>query len=89
MSHPNLLRALQQLENGDRESAHAIAQDDASMLGSWLHGIVHLHEGDLGNARYWYARAHRRFPQNPSWHTEVVAIRKAIAAETDDDCDDE
>ena len=45
---------------GDWEKAHAIVQNDDSELGCWAHGIVHLLEGDLGNARYWYrARASR------------------------------
>ena len=28
---------------------------------AWLHGIVHVLEGDLDNARYWYKRAKRTF----------------------------
>ena len=47
---------------GDWQKAHAIVQNDASSLGCWAHGIVHMLEGDLGNARYWYRRAHRAFP---------------------------
>ncbi len=46
--------AVRYLKKGDWQKAHAIVQEDASPLGCWAHGIVHLLEGDLGNARYWY-----------------------------------
>ena len=44
---------------GDWEKAHDVAQavDDAS--GSWVHAYLHRKEGDLGNASYWYRRAHQ------------------------------
>lgn len=58
----DLDRALRHLEQGDWQAAHAIAQEHASPLGSWAHGVVHLMEGDLGNARYWYRRADRNVP---------------------------
>ena len=51
-------------KKGDWQKAHAIVQNDESQLGCWAHGIVHMLEGDLGNARYWYRRARpRRFPR--------------------------
>ena len=44
---------------GDWERAHrcAQAQDDAE--GAAVHAYLHRVEGDLANARYWYARAGR------------------------------
>ncbi len=41
------------------EEAHNIAQDIPSRTGSWLHALLHLIEGDSGNAGYWFARAGR------------------------------
>lgn len=41
------------------EEAHNIAQEIHSATGSWLHALLHLIEGDLGNAGYWFARAGR------------------------------
>lgn len=41
------------------EEAHQIAQDIPSRTGSWLHALLHLIEGDEGNAGYWFARANR------------------------------
>ena len=55
--------AIRYLKKGDWDKAHGIVQQDESMLGCWAHGIVHLVEGDLGNARYWYRRASRPFPK--------------------------
>ena len=39
-----------------------VAQADATRLGSWLHGIVHMAEPAEGNARHWYRAAGRPFP---------------------------
>lgn len=52
-------RALWFTRRGDWEAAHAIAQDLETPLGSWIHALLHLIEGDLGNARYWFAQAGR------------------------------
>lgn len=41
------------------DEAHGIAQDIHTPDGSWLHALLHLIEGDIGNAGYWYARAGR------------------------------
>jgi len=48
---------------GDCEGAHAIVQDDPSPLAAWMHGVAHLLEGDVSNARYWYGCAGRAFPR--------------------------
>lgn len=71
--------ALRHLRKGDWQKAHPIVQDDDSELGCWAHGIVHLLEGDLGNARYWFRRAHRTFPDAPDAATEVAALAAALA----------
>lgn len=39
------------------EEAHHLAQDISTRTGSWLHALLHLIEGDTGNAAYWFARA--------------------------------
>jgi len=51
--------ALWYLKKGDWEKSHAIAQDLHDAHGSWIHALLHLVEGDLGNARYWFAEAGR------------------------------
>jgi hypothetical protein len=47
------------VKKGEWDAAHAIAQDLHTPTGSWLHALLHLIEGDLGNARYWFAEAGR------------------------------
>jgi len=49
--------ALWQAKKGDWDEAHAIAQDIETPMGSWIHALLHLIEGDLGNAGYWFHRA--------------------------------
>lgn len=51
-----LVRAAIWLKHGFLDAAHRIMQKVATPEGSWWHGIMHRHEGDLGNSRYWYDR---------------------------------
>ena len=53
------LRALWFAKTGRWDEAHGIAQDIETPDGSWIHALLHLIEGDTGNAGYWYARAGR------------------------------
>jgi hypothetical protein len=79
-SEPELLRALSFLEKGDWQAAHGIVQqDEESPLACWAHGIVHLMEGDLANARYWYREAGRDFPAAPSVEGEIRAFKKGLS----------
>ncbi|GIK85088.1 MAG: hypothetical protein KJ018_07800 [Burkholderiales bacterium] len=66
--------ALRYLKQGDWQRAHAIVQADESPHGCWAHGIVHLMEGDLGNARYWYRRAHRAWPADVDAAAELATL---------------
>jgi len=66
------------MESGDWNGAHEIVQrDEASPLACWAHGIVHLMEGDVPNARYWYREAKRAFPAKPSIPREIAALKSA------------
>ena len=51
------VQALWHTRKGNWDTAHQICQDIDSPLGSWIHAHLHVIEGDLGNAGYWYARA--------------------------------
>lgn len=69
------------LARGDWRAAHEIVQANESLPhAAWAHGIVHILEGDLDNARYWYGRAGRRFPSPPSAEDELHALRAALDA---------
>jgi hypothetical protein len=59
------------------DAAHNIAQDIHTPMGSWLHALLHLIEGDLGNAGYWFRKAGR---PSRSVH-EIDALWKEIAEE--------
>ena len=78
-SSGSLRRAAERLAAGDWEAAHVIVQDDPSPLAAWMHGIVHLVEGDVSNARYWYRCARRAFPDEGAVQDEIEAVRAAVA----------
>ena len=80
MGAPGILRsAVAQLEKGNWQAAHEIVQkDEDSPLYCWAHGIVHVMEGDLPNARYWYGEAKRPFPNEYSVPEEIAAFKAAL-----------
>jgi hypothetical protein len=47
---------------GDWERAHAAVMDESGKDCAWVHAYLHRVEGDLGNARYWYAKAGKAAP---------------------------
>ena len=67
------------LENGDWEAAHKIVQTDDSATGAWAHGIVHILEGDLKNAGYWYGRAGRELVVDVQIVDEIAALKASVA----------
>ena len=67
--------AVRLLQDGDWRAAHEIVQEDEeSPLSCWAHGIVHLMEGDVPNARYWYRLAGRVLRQDFSVEEEIGAL---------------
>jgi hypothetical protein len=79
VSPEQLREAVAHLERGDWQSAHEIVQaDEDSALACWAHGIVHIMEGDLANARYWYARAKRSLPQRPDPARETQLLKQKL-----------
>jgi Tfp pilus assembly protein PilF len=77
-----MAKALAHLEAGDWQAAHEIVQtDEESALACWAHAIVHLMEGDVPNARYWYREAKRQFPSEPSAAAEISALKAQITGE--------
>jgi hypothetical protein len=76
-----LAKAVRHLEAGEWKAAHAIVQKDTSTAGCWAHGIVHLIEGDLDNAQYWYRRARRPMPHLDTVTAEIAALKDALTRE--------
>lgn len=68
--------ALWQSKKGNWETSHNIAQEIHTPLGSWIHALLHLIEGDIGNAHYWFAKAGKT-PVKPS---QIDALWDEIAA---------
>ena len=56
---PPALAALWWAAKGDWDKAHALVMNDGSPDAAWVHAHLHRVEGDLDNARYWYAQAGR------------------------------
>lgn len=52
-------QALWHAKKGNWEDAHNIAQEIHTAMGSWIHALLHLIEGDVGNANYWFHKAHK------------------------------
>lgn len=71
----HLSAAIERLEAGDWDGAHAIVQDDPSADAAWIHAHLHRIEGDLGNAAYWYRRADR-----PVEKGDLDAERRTLVA---------
>jgi hypothetical protein len=72
--------ALRHLRKGDWQGAHVLVQKDESALGCWAHGIVHAMEGDVDNARYWYRRARRAWPERYDAPAELAALAEVCKA---------
>jgi hypothetical protein len=75
MAGADLSKAIDLLNAGDWDGAHALVQDDASPEAAWIHAHLHRVEGDPGNAAYWYRRAGR-----PVETGDLDAERRTIAA---------
>ena len=53
------LSALWYTKKGNWDKAHDIVSEINTSMGSWIHAHLHVIEGDLGNAAYWYHRSQR------------------------------
>src|SRR5690242_3739073 len=73
-SLPVAAQALWWEAKGDWARAHDCAQRDEGRRGAAVHAYLHRKEGDLANARYWYARAGRpqaACPLETEWESLV------------------
>jgi hypothetical protein len=76
---PKLREAVALALGGDWLAAHLIAQEhEGDELANWIHAVVHRMEGDLDNARYWYARCRRSLREGVSAEDELREIQAAL-----------
>jgi hypothetical protein len=71
--------AVERALTGHWAEAHEIVQqDEKSDIACWIHAVLHRQEGDLANARYWYARCGRKLRKGISIEDELREIRSAL-----------
>jgi hypothetical protein len=73
-----LRQALVHMRSGRWDEAHVLVQSDESPLAAWLHGILHIQEGDLGNAEYWYGQAMRDFRNRGTIEQELARFEAGL-----------
>ena len=73
-----LHEVLTHMRAGRWREAHNRVQDDGSELGAWLHGILHIQEGDLEDAEYWYGKADRQFRSRGSLDEEIEGFEEEL-----------
>src|SRR5438045_6370227 len=56
------LLALWNDAKGKWDEAHNIVQEIDHPDGAWIHAYLHRKEGDVSNAKYWYAQDGKKFP---------------------------
>ena len=74
----NLREVLAHLRAGQWTEAHNLVQQDDSPLAAWLHGILHIQEGDLDNAAYWYGRARQNFAGRGTVEEELARFEAGL-----------
>jgi hypothetical protein len=73
-----LHNVLAHLRAGRWIEAHNLVQTDDSLLAAWLHGILHIQEGDLEDAEYWYGKACRHFRSRGTLDEELERFELAL-----------
>jgi hypothetical protein len=77
---PILLAAVAKALEGDWPGAHVMVQDpsETDAAAAWIHAVVHRMEGDVSNARYWFARCGRSLRPQVSTEDELREIEDAL-----------
>jgi hypothetical protein len=79
ITRQNLAEAVAQALSGKWKEAHEIVQqDEDGELACWIHAVLHRQEGDLPNARYWYARCGRQLKQATTPEDELREIQATL-----------
>jgi hypothetical protein len=79
ISQKQLSEAVAQALSGKWTEAHDIVQkDEKNEFACWIHAVLHRQEGDLSNARYWYARCGRNPRKAVTPEDELHEIQAAL-----------
>ncbi|WP_018151772.1 hypothetical protein [Leeia oryzae] len=73
-----LLQILALMRQGNWNEAHNLVQLDDSALAAWLHALLHIQEGDLEDAEYWYEKSGRHFHTRGSLDDEMDALEDML-----------
>ena len=73
-------RALAHLRRREWQKAHEIVMDLEDKVAFHMHGLVHRLEGDMENARYWYARAGVPLSRSLRLAAELKKIEEELSA---------
>jgi len=73
-----LHQVLEHMRSGRWIEAHNLVQTDDSQLAAWLHGILHIQEGDLEDAEYWYDKANRPFRGRGTLNEELERFQAEL-----------
>ena len=63
--------------NGDWHKAHSMVDNLEDSTACWVHAYLHLKEGDVWNADYWYRKAGKKRPDvflQQEWESIVKAL---------------
>lgn len=66
------------MREGKWNEAHNLVQNDDSSTAAWLHALLHVQEGDLEDAEYWYGRAGRHFRGRGTLNEELDALEASL-----------
>ena len=73
-----LLDILALMREGKWNEAHNLVQLDSSDAAAWLHALLHVQEGDLEDAEYWYEKSGRHFRSRGSLSEELDALEASL-----------
>jgi hypothetical protein len=73
-----LLQIVALMREGKWNEAHNLVQLDESSAAAWLHGLLHVQEGDLEDAEYWYGKAGRNFRSRGTLSEELDALEASL-----------
>jgi len=73
-----LLQVIALMREGRWIEAHNQVQLDGSDNAAWLHALLHVQEGDLEDAEYWYGKAGRHFRSRGTLAEELDALEASL-----------